>query len=118
MKNGIDKPLNYQLELLEEILMKNKTLKTILEKLETLKLENYYVAAGEINQTVFNYLHGYDFEHEINDYDIVYFDEDTSYEKEDTIIKKIMNEMGPINAKLDIKNQARVHLWYEKKFWS
>lgn len=74
MKNGIDKPLNYQLKLLEEILMKNKTLKTILEKLETLEMENYYVAAGAINQTVFNYLHGYDIEREINDYDIVYFD--------------------------------------------
>lgn len=31
--------------------MKNKTLKTILEKLETLEMENYYVAAGAINQT-------------------------------------------------------------------
>lgn len=27
-----------------------------------------------------------------------------------------MNEIGPINTKLDIKNQARVHLWYEKSF--
>ncbi len=37
-------------------------LESILERLESYGLENYYVAAGSINQTVFNYYHGYSLE--------------------------------------------------------
>ena len=80
------KNLNEQLKDLEEILFKNETLKEVLRRLEKSNLKNYYVGAGCINQTVFNYLHGFKIDDNINDYDIVYYDKDTSYEKEDKII--------------------------------
>ena len=38
--------------------------------------KNWYVGAGGVNQTVFNYYHGYECDYGIKDYDIVYFDED------------------------------------------
>lgn len=114
--SGKNNNLGFQIKLLEDILLHNNTLKIILERLESYGLENYYVAAGSINQTVFNYYHGYSLENEIDDYDIVYFDEDLSYEKEDKIIKEVSELLKDINVKLDIKNQARVHLWYGKKF--
>ncbi len=106
------KNLNEQLKDLEEILFKNETLKEVLRRLEKANLKNYYVGAGCINQTVFNYLHGFRIDENINDYDIVYYDEDTSYEKEDIVIKYIEDLLSDLNIKLDIKNEARVHLWY------
>lgn len=101
---------------LTEILLGNKNLKIILERLEGYGLENYYVAAGAIGQTFFNYCHGFELESNIGDYDIVYFDEDISYEKEDKIIKGISELLKDVDVKKDIKNQARVHLWYGKNF--
>lgn len=116
MKTGKNKDLNYQMKLLEEILLKNNNIKLILERLQDFGLKNYYLAAGAVSQTVFNYIHGYPLDNEINDYDIVYYDSDKSYEKEDLMIKEITNLFKDVNIKLDIKNQARVHLWYGKKF--
>lgn len=116
IKQGKNKDLNYQMNLFKEIILKNNVLKTILERLEGYGLDNYYVAAGAINQTVFNYYHNNSMDYLIDDYDIVYYDEDLSYEKEDKIIKEINLLCKDLNVSLDIKNQARVHLWFENKF--
>ena len=110
------KNLNEQLKDLEEILFKNKTLKEILTRLEKSNLKNYYVGAGAINQTVFNYLHNFKIDANIKDYDIIYYDEDLSYEKEDLVIKYIKELLKDLDVDVDIKNQARVHLWYNKKY--
>ena len=116
IKQGKNKDLNYQMNLFKEIILKNNVLKTILERLEGYGLDNYYVAAGAINQTVFNYYHNNSMNYLIDDYDIVYYDEDLSYEKEDKIIKEINLLCKYLNVSLDIKNQARVHLWFKNKF--
>ena len=113
---GINKPLDEQLEILETILLKNKTLKEILKRLSKSELKNYYVTAGAINQTILNYYHDYELDYGIKDYDIVYFDEDVSYEKEDKIIKMIKSLLKDIDVEYDVKNEARVHLWYKDKF--
>ena len=110
------KNLNEQLKDLEEILYRNKTLKEILKRLEKSNLKKYYVGAGCINQTVFNYLHGFKIDANINDYDIVYYDEDTSYEKENIVIKYVKEILKDLEVDIDIKNEARVHLWYNKKY--
>ena len=110
------KNLNEQLKDLEEILFKNKTLKEILTRLEKSNLKKYYVGAGAINQTVFNYLHNFKIDANIKDYDIIYYDEDLSYEKEDLVIKYIKELLKDIDVDVDIKNEARVHLWYNKKY--
>ena len=110
------KNLNEQLKDLEEILFKNETLKEVLKRLEKSNLKNYYVGAGCINQTVFNYLHGLRIDANINNYDIVYYDEDTSYEKEDIVIKYVEELLSDLNIKLDVKNEARVHIWYNEKY--
>lgn len=114
--NGTNKALNEQIKILERILLSNERLKEILIRLSESTLSNYYVAAGSINQTVFNYYHGYDLNYGIDDFDIVYFDTDTSYEKEDSIIKYVSSLLKDIDAHYDIKNEARVHLWYKDKY--
>lgn len=116
IKQGKNKDLDYQMNLFKEIILKNNTLKIILERLQDYGLDNYYVAAGAINQTVFNYYHNNSMDYLIDDYDIVYYDEDLSYEKEDKIIKEINLLCKDLNVSLDIKNQGRIHLWFENKY--
>lgn len=110
-----------QINKLKQILEKNKNILEILNVLEEYSKENkdftnYYLSAGCINQTVFNYLSGYKIESFIKDYDIAYFDPDTTYEKEDKIIKDLERKLKNINVSYDIKNQARVHIWYNEKY--
>lgn len=52
----------------------------------------------------------------ISDVDFAYFDEDLSYEKEDIIIKKAAKKFSHLPVEIDIKNQARVHLWYKEYY--
>ena len=85
---GTNKSLAEQLDILERILLKNEKLKAVLTILSQSKLKNYYVAAGCINKTVFNYYHNNDLDFGIEDFDIVYYDEDLSYEKEDEKMKQ------------------------------
>ena len=104
---------------LETILNKNKKLIEILKRLEIFQKENndfknYYLGAGAINQTVFNYFHRYPIDKNISDYDIVYYDKDTSYEKEDKIIKALEKTLKDLNVKTDIKNECRVPIWIKK----
>ncbi len=106
-----DKTIDKQINKLKEVILNNKNIVFILKKLQEYNLDNYYLGAGCISQTIFNYYHGYDLENNINDYDIVYFDNDLTYEKEDKIIKEIKELCCDIKVNLDIKNQARVHLW-------
>lgn len=121
MLEGINKNIFEQLEVLEEILRKNTKLMKILEVLEKYALtnpdfKNYYIGAGGINQTVFNYYHGFDLNYGIKDFDIVYYDLDTSYEKEDRIIKDLELLLKDIDGVFDVKNEARVHIWYKEKY--
>ena len=112
---GSNKSLNDQIDILKYILSKSKKIMRILRIIEECDISNCYLAAGCINQTVFNYYHGYDIDYGIGDYDIVYFDEDLSYEAEDKVIKMIKSKVND-DIELDIKNQARVHLWYYEKY--
>ena len=116
IKQGVNRLLSYQVKLLKEILLQNKKLIALLQILDDLGIPDCYVAAGCINQTVLNYLHGYEIDYGIGDYDVVYYDPDTSYEAEDIIIKRIESKASNLGLNLDIKNQARVPLWYGKKF--
>ena len=113
---GANKSLEEQIIILTKILSQNQKLMKLLKILESDGLENYYVTAGCINQTIFNYYHDYDINYGINDFDIVYYDKDITYEKEDIIIKRLTKRINKLNIKTDIKNQARVHLWYYEKY--
>ena len=114
---GVNKDIKEQLEILEKILLKNEKLKEVLIRHEktSIKKYSYYIGAGAINQTIFNYYHDYPLNYGINDFDIVYFDDDTSYEAEDKIIKELDKVLSDMDILFDIKNQARVHLWYNEK---
>lgn len=67
-------------------------------------------------QTVWNYYHKYTITNYIKDYDFVYFDADLDPEKEKIRKDEICKLFEDLPIKLDIVNQAGVHLWYENYF--
>src|SRR3989338_10296406 len=104
-------------EQLLKILEKNKSVQLILERASELKMLNWYLGAGGIVQTVWNVKHGFNPENGIKDYDLVYYDAgDTSYETEDVFIQRGKELFKDIPVLVEIRNQARVYLWYEKHF--
>jgi uncharacterized protein len=53
----------------------------------------------------------------ILDYDLAYFDSsDLSWHAEDEVIQAGRRLFADLPAPVQIRNQARVHLWYEQKF--
>jgi hypothetical protein len=72
---------------------------------------------GAIAQTVWNSLFGFRPEHGLRDLDLVYFDEaDVSETQEHRHVERIRGLFRDCGPKIDVKNEARVHLWYEAKF--
>ena len=55
--------------------------------------------------------------HGITDYDILYCDsQDLSWEGEDRIIHRCETAFADLGVVAQVRNQARVHLWYAEKF--
>ncbi|MEM5517801.1 nucleotidyltransferase family protein [Henriciella sp. AS95] len=89
----------------------------LLARLPDLCLPQCYLAAGCLFQPVWNHRSGNPSGWGINDFDVFYFDDtDTSYEAEDAVIQRAARLFTDLDAKVEIRNQARVHLWYGKKF--
>lgn len=81
-----------------------------------LRLPQWRLAAGCVYQTVWNALSGKPAGTGIKDYDVVYFDaSDLSWEAEDGVIRRAEAVLGG-RWPVEIRNQARVHLWFEQRF--
>ena len=57
-----------------EIMQQQPWLMDALKSVRDLQLPDWYIAAGAIRNTVWNYLHGYPTTHNQKDVDVVYFD--------------------------------------------
>jgi hypothetical protein len=95
--------------------LRNPVNVAILDELHRLALPDAWLVSGCLVQTVWNVLTGRAVDHGIADYDVFYFDPDTSWEAEDAVIRAAHARLGPLGAKVEIRNQARVHLWYPAK---
>lgn len=102
---------------LVQIIKKSPNIMTILETCRECKMPDWRLVSGAIYGTIFNHLTRRPLDYGIKDYDIAYFDKDTSYDAEDVWIRKIANEL-PQNLKelAEVRNQARVHIWFKNKF--
>jgi len=75
-------------------------------------LPNWYLGAGGIAQTVWNLQHGVEPAVGIKDYDLVHFDPaDLSVEADRQVDEEVAGRLSGRGAVVDVKNQARVHLW-------
>jgi hypothetical protein len=88
----------------------------ILAAMQTFDAPDCWLVSGALFQTVWNVLDGKPHRHGIKDCDLFYFDEDTSEEAEDRWIKRAEKHFAFAPVEAQLRNQARVHLWYREKF--
>ena len=110
--------MNIYEDLLVRTISKSEPINKVLQTLKDFNLPfEYYVGAGCITNTIWNDISGYPLEYGISDIDIVYYDEDDlGSDSEKKLIQKLESKFWDYQFDFDVKNQARVHLWYESKF--
>jgi uncharacterized protein len=100
-----------------ELSFRNSFNRAILERMDDLRAPDAWLVAGCLYQTIWNLQSDRPTTENIKDYDIFYFDaDDTSYEAEDVVIERAAALFADLDVEVEVRNQARVHLWYEKKF--
>jgi uncharacterized protein len=100
-----------------ELAFRNPFNRAVVERIDALGAPQAWLVAGCLYQTVWNVQSGRPATENIKDYDIFYFDAaDTTYEAEDVVIKRAAALFGDLDVEIEVRNQARVHLWYEKRF--
>jgi uncharacterized protein len=102
-------------EFISDILA-NPTNRTILKGLPELGLPDAWLVSGALFQTAWNILTGRPPAYGIKDYDVFYFDSDESWDAEDAAIGRSNEIFAGTHANVEVRNQARVHLWYSQKF--
>ena len=100
---------------LGDILLRNCLVGDVLRGLRDCPVRGLMVGSGAVAQTVWNGAHGFELNHGIRDIDVVFFgsgDEDA----EDAVRKLVVSCIGDPGVAIDVKDQARVHEWYPRKF--
>ena len=89
----------------------------VLTTVRGLGLNDWRVFSGAVYQSVWNAITGRPAGYGIRDYDLGYFDPDVSWEAEDAVIKRVAAAFEPpFRDMVEVRNQARVHLWFEGRF--
>ena len=103
---------------LEAIVRRSDPLMHVLRTLARLDPPDWLIFSGAVYQRVFNELTGRPLDYGIKDYDVAYFDgSDISYEAEDVVIRRVAAAFEPpLREMVEVRNQARVHLWFEGHF--
>lgn len=101
---------------LRALALANPVNQTILERLPELGLDQPWLTAGCLYQAVWNARDGKAPGWGVKDYDIFYWDDDTSWEAEDAHIRRAADLFADLGAEIELRNQARVPLWFERKF--
>jgi hypothetical protein len=102
---------------LADILRASPRLMRVLQTARDLGLPDWRIASGAVFQTAWNALTGRDPDYGIRDYDLLYFEPDTSWDAEDAVIRRTAAAFEPpLRTLVEVRNQARVHLWFETKF--
>ncbi len=88
----------------------------LLAAMRSFEAPDLWLVSGVLFQTVWNMLEGKPRGHGILDYDLFTFDPDTSEEAEHRWIKRASQHFAFADREVQLRNQARVHLWYPNKF--
>ena len=94
------------------------SLMRVLLTMRALDLPDWLVMSGAVYQRVLNALTKRPPDYRVRDYDLGYFDaSDISYEAEDAVIRRVAAAFDePLRSAVEVRNQARVHLWFEGHF--
>lgn len=101
-----------------DIVRADPGLMQVLTTVRTLNLPDWRLVSGAVYQAVWNARTGRSAGYGIKDYDLAYFDgSDLSYEAEDVVIKRVAAAFEePFRSQVEVRNQARVHLWFQDRF--
>jgi len=97
--------------------MRDPINEALMARLPALALPQSFLTAGCLFQATWNHTAGRPPGWGVKDYDVFYFDDsDLSWEAEDAVIRRVQQAVADLGATVEVKNQARVHLWYEQRF--
>jgi hypothetical protein len=101
---------------LAELVLGSDWLTNLLRLVAALDLPDCWIGAGAVRDLVWDIRFGSGFDPaNIEDVDVVFFDPaDLTAEREHEIERRLREQEPAVDW--DVKNQARVHLWYEAKF--
>jgi len=90
----------------------------VLLTIRALELPDWLIMSGAVYQRVLNALTERAPDYGVRDYDLGYFDaSDISYEAEDAVIRRVATAFDePLRSAVEVRNQARVHVWFEGHF--
>ena len=102
---------------LVEIVRADADLMQVLTTVRGLGLPDWRVFSGAVYQSVWNAVTGRPVGYGRKDFDLGYFDPDTSWDAEDVVIKRVAAAFDePFRSDVEVRNQARVHLWFMDRF--
>jgi len=106
-----------QREVLSAMVRDEPLLMEVLRGIRAEALPEGMLVAGALYHMVWNRLVGRPGLETVNDFDVFYFDAaDLSYEAEDVVIRRLAARFAHLSVPVQVRNQARVHLWFEGKF--
>ena len=102
---------------LTTILRADPDLMQVLTTVRELNLPDWRIFSGAIYQSVWNAVTGREPGYGVRDFDVGYFDPDTSWDAEDAVIRRVAAAFEePLRSRVEVRNQARVPIWFPAKF--
>lgn len=102
---------------LADIVRADDGLMHVMRTVRPLGLDDWRVFSGAVYQSVWNAVTGRPVGYGRKDYDLGYFDPDTSWDAEDAVIKRVAAAFEePFRTDVEVRNQARVHIWFPDRF--
>ena len=103
-----------QRAVLERLVRADADMMSGLEAARSLGLSQWRIASGAVYNFLWNRLTGRPGFRGVKDIDLIYWDDDLSWEAEDRVIRRATALDLPVP--IEVRNQARVPLWYESRF--
>lgn len=97
------------------LVRRNPVNAAILARLPDLGVPQAHLTAGALFGTVWNVQADQPPDANIADYDLFYWDADRSYDAEDAVIRRAQALFADLPVTVEVRNQARVHLWFREK---
>ena len=102
---------------LADIVRADPGLMHVLTTVRGLGLNDWRVFSGAVYQSVWNAVTGRPVGYGRKDYDLGYFDPDVGWDAEDAVIKRVAAAFDePFRTDVEVRNQARVHIWFPDRF--
>lgn len=102
---------------LVDIVRADPGLMHVLRGIRDQDLPDWRIFSGAVCQSVWNALTGRPAGYGVRDYDVGYFDPDTSWDAEDVVIKRVAAAFDePFRGTVEVRNQARVPIWFPAHF--